>query len=162
MRRAARPPAGRGATGKRMIEFTEVSKSFWTGQQRKVILDRASFRVRLGHSLGVLAANGTGKTTLINMMAGLEKPDEGDIRRSCRISPSSGFSSPAIMLMIVVLPVPFCARMPIDWPGSTAKLARSRITLRCVPVQNDLLTLVNCSAMPEIALPDPSRLRDHR
>ncbi|MEL6518712.1 MAG: ABC transporter, partial [Pseudomonadota bacterium] len=28
-----------------MIEFEEVSKSFWTGTQRKVILDRASFRV---------------------------------------------------------------------------------------------------------------------
>ena len=31
--------------------------------------------------MGILAPNGTGKTTLINMMAGLEKPDEGDIRR---------------------------------------------------------------------------------
>ncbi len=61
-----------------MIEFAKVSKSFWTGKQRKVILDRASFRVELGNSLGILAPNGTGKTTLINMMAGLEKPDEGD------------------------------------------------------------------------------------
>lgn len=74
-----------------MLEFTNVSKSFWTGKQRKVILDRASFRVELGRSLGVLAPNGTGKTTLINMMAGLEKPDEGDIRRSCRISFPLGF-----------------------------------------------------------------------
>lgn len=31
-----------------MIEFENVSKSFWTGRQRKVILDRASFRVELG------------------------------------------------------------------------------------------------------------------
>lgn len=74
-----------------MIEFTQVSKSFWTGRQRKVILDRASFRVRLGQSMGILASNGTGKTTLINMMAGLEKPDEGTIRRSCRVSFPLGF-----------------------------------------------------------------------
>ncbi|MEL7100585.1 MAG: ATP-binding cassette domain-containing protein, partial [Pseudomonadota bacterium] len=60
-----------------MLEFENVSKSFWTGTQRKVILDRVSFRVELGRSMGVLAPNGTGKTTLINMMAGLEKPDEG-------------------------------------------------------------------------------------
>ena len=45
-----------------MLEFDTVSKSFWTGTRRKVILDRASFRVELGNSVGILAANGTGKT----------------------------------------------------------------------------------------------------
>jgi len=74
-----------------MLEFDNVSKSFWTGKQRKVILDRVSFRVELGNSLGILAPNGTGKTTLINMMAGLEKPDEGHIHRGCRISFPLGF-----------------------------------------------------------------------
>ncbi|WP_372603187.1 ABC transporter ATP-binding protein [Actibacterium sp.] len=74
-----------------MIEFTEVSKSFWTGKQRKVILERVSFRVVPGRSMGVLAPNGTGKTTLINMMAGLEKPDEGKIVRTSRISFPLGF-----------------------------------------------------------------------
>lgn len=74
-----------------MLEFSEVSKSFWTGTQRKVILDRASFRVQLGNSLGILAPNGTGKTTLINMMSGIEKPDEGTIRRTCRVSFPLGY-----------------------------------------------------------------------
>ena len=74
-----------------MLEFDNVSKSYWTGKQRKVILDRASFRVPLGQSLGILAPNGTGKTTLVNMMAGLEKPDEGAITRGCRISFPLGF-----------------------------------------------------------------------
>ena len=74
-----------------MIEFENVSKSFWTGKQRKVILDQASFRVDLGNSLGILAPNGTGKTTIINMMAGLEKPDEGRITRTSRISFPLGF-----------------------------------------------------------------------
>ncbi|NYS25190.1 ATP-binding cassette domain-containing protein [Rhodobacteraceae bacterium 2376] len=74
-----------------MIEFRNVSKSFWTGTQRKVILDRASFTVRLGQSIGILAPNGSGKTTIINMMAGLEKPDEGQILRSSRVSFPLGF-----------------------------------------------------------------------
>ena len=74
-----------------MIAFEEVSKSFWTGKSRKVILDRASFRVELGNSLGILARNGTGKTTIINMMAGLEKPDEGRVIRTSRISFPLGF-----------------------------------------------------------------------
>ena len=74
-----------------MLEFEGVSKSFWTGKTRKVILDRASFRVDLGNSLGILAPNGTGKTTIIRMMAGLEKPDEGSIRKTCRVSFPLGF-----------------------------------------------------------------------
>jgi len=74
-----------------MIEFQSVSKSFWTGKTRKVILDRASFRVDIGNSLGILAPNGTGKTTIINMMAGLEKPDEGKVLRTSRISFPLGF-----------------------------------------------------------------------
>ena len=74
-----------------MLEFENVSKSFWTGTQRKVILEKVSFRVELGQSLGILAPNGTGKTTLINLMAGLEKPDEGVIRRGCRVSFPLGF-----------------------------------------------------------------------
>ena len=74
-----------------MLEFENVSKSFWTGTQHKVILEHVSFKVELGRSLGILAPNGTGKTTLINMMAGLEKPDEGKIRRTCRISFPLGF-----------------------------------------------------------------------
>ncbi|WP_158966518.1 ABC transporter ATP-binding protein [Chachezhania sediminis] len=74
-----------------MIEFSNVSKSFWTGTQRKVILDRVSFRVEIGRNLGILAPNGTGKTTLINMMAGLEKPDEGEIRKTCNVSFPLGF-----------------------------------------------------------------------
>lgn len=74
-----------------MIEFENVSKSFWTGKSRKIILDRASFRVEVGNSLGILARNGAGKTTIINMMAGLEKPDEGRVLRTSRISFPLGF-----------------------------------------------------------------------
>ena len=74
-----------------MIAFENVSKSFWTGKSRKVILDQANFRVDLGNSLGILAQNGTGKTTIINMMAGLEKPDEGRVIRTSRISFPLGF-----------------------------------------------------------------------
>lgn len=74
-----------------MIEFRNVSKSFWTGKTRKVILDRATFQISIGQSMGILASNGTGKTTIINMMAGLEKPDEGEIVRTSRISFPLGF-----------------------------------------------------------------------
>ena len=69
------------------MEFDNVSKSFWTGVQRKVILDRASFRVELGNSLGILAPNGQA-TTIINMMCGLEQPDEGTSPRLQGVIPA--------------------------------------------------------------------------
>ncbi|MEM9710447.1 MAG: ATP-binding cassette domain-containing protein [Pseudomonadota bacterium] len=94
-----------------MIEFSNVSKSFWTGTQRKVILDRASFRVELGHSLGILAPNGTGKTTLINMMAGLEKPDEGEIMRDSRVSFPLGFMGGMVTRLSAMENARFIARL---------------------------------------------------
>jgi capsular polysaccharide transport system ATP-binding protein len=94
-----------------MLEFAEVSKSFWTGTQRKVILDRVSFRVELGRSLGILAPNGTGKTTLINMMAGLEKPDEGTITRSCKISFPLGFMGGVVSRLSAVENSRYIARL---------------------------------------------------
>lgn len=84
------PPAA-GIRHQPAIEFRDVSKSFWTGTRRKVILDQASFRLEPGRSVGILAPNGAGKTTLINMMAGLERPDEGHILRTARISFPLGF-----------------------------------------------------------------------
>ena len=94
-----------------MLEFDNVSKSFWTGSQHKVILEQVSFRVELGNSLGILAPNGTGKTTLINMMAGLEKPDEGEIRRGCRISFPLGFMGGVISKISAMENARYIARL---------------------------------------------------
>ncbi|ROT99475.1 ABC transporter ATP-binding protein [Histidinibacterium lentulum] len=94
-----------------MLAFDNVSKSFWTGKQRKVILDRASFRVDIGNSLGILAPNGTGKTTLINMMAGLEKPDEGTITRACRVSFPLGFMGGVVSKHTAIENSRFIARL---------------------------------------------------
>lgn len=94
-----------------MIEFKNVSKSFWTGERRKVILDRATFRVEVGNSLGILAPNGTGKTTLVNMMAGLEQPDEGDIVRRSRISFPLGFMGGIVNRLSAMENCRFIARL---------------------------------------------------
>ncbi|MBE9636193.1 ABC transporter ATP-binding protein [Salipiger mangrovisoli] len=94
-----------------MIEFDMVSKSFWTGERRKVILDRVSFQISVGESIGILAPNGTGKTTLIRMMAGLEKPDEGEIRRTSRVSFPLGFMGGVVSKISARENARFIARM---------------------------------------------------
>lgn len=53
--------------------------------ERKV-LDNASFYLQEGEKVGVIGVNGTGKSTLLHMIAGTEEPDAGEIIRANHIS----------------------------------------------------------------------------
>lgn len=58
-----------------MLELKEVTKKF--GYFRAV--DRVSFSVKPGESVGYLGPNGAGKSTTIKMVAGLLEPTDGEI-----------------------------------------------------------------------------------
>ena len=47
----------------------------------KIIFDDASFGIQKGDKIGIVGINGTGKSTLLKMLAGLETPDSGQIVR---------------------------------------------------------------------------------
>ena len=47
----------------------------------KVIFDDISYGIHEGDKIGIIGINGTGKTTLLRMIAGTEEPDEGQIIR---------------------------------------------------------------------------------
>ena len=94
-----------------MIRFENVSKSFWTRGHQKVILHNATFAVDVGRNLGILAPNGTGKTTLVNMMAGLERPDHGQVRRRGRISWPVGYNGGIVRSMSGAENVRYIARL---------------------------------------------------
>lgn len=57
------------------IEVQELTKRY--GEQ--VAVDHISFRVKEGSLIGFLGVNGAGKTTVINMLATLLKPDGGKV-----------------------------------------------------------------------------------
>lgn len=57
------------------IEVQELTKRY--GEQ--VAVDHISFRVKAGSLIGFLGVNGAGKTTVINMLATLLKPDGGKV-----------------------------------------------------------------------------------
>lgn len=59
-----------------MIEGEDICKRF----EDKILIDSPSFWLRPGGIVGVVGANGIGKTTLMQMLAGLEKPDHGNLR----------------------------------------------------------------------------------
>ncbi|MEX0371434.1 MAG: ABC transporter ATP-binding protein [Tateyamaria sp.] len=62
-----------------MIEFKNVSKYYETGTERTEVLKDISLSVDEGEFLVLLGFSGTGKTTLINLMAGLDTPSSGDV-----------------------------------------------------------------------------------
>lgn len=58
-----------------LLNIEKITKVF---AERK-IFDNASFFLQEGEKVGVIGINGTGKTTLLKMLAGMEEPDEGTI-----------------------------------------------------------------------------------
>jgi capsular polysaccharide transport system ATP-binding protein len=74
-----------------MIKLEHVGKWYRTRDGRRTVLHDATLDIPAGRSIGVLGANGAGKSTLIRMLAGVEMPDCGRIRRSGRVSFPLGF-----------------------------------------------------------------------
>ncbi|MDC0660788.1 ABC transporter ATP-binding protein [Leisingera sp. SS27] len=62
-----------------ILEFKNVSKSFGEGTRRTQVLNGINLEVQEGEFLVLLGFSGTGKTTLINLMAGLERPSQGSV-----------------------------------------------------------------------------------
>ncbi|TFW09717.1 energy-dependent translational throttle protein EttA [Oxalobacteraceae bacterium OM1] len=61
--------------GNEVIEFKNVSKAFGD----RLLIDNLSFKIPAGAIVGIIGPNGAGKSTLFRMIAGIEKPDSGDV-----------------------------------------------------------------------------------
>ena len=72
-----------------VTQLTHVSKSFLEPMRREVFTD-VNIRVKRGEFVALAGPVGSGKTTLVNLLAGLERPSSGSIqvlgRETTRIS----------------------------------------------------------------------------
>jgi len=59
-----------------VIDAEGISKAFG----EKVLYENLSFKLPAGGIVGIIGANGTGKSTLFKMISGLEKPDAGSFK----------------------------------------------------------------------------------
>lgn len=65
-----------------LINVEKVSKSY----VEKILLNNISFGINEGDKIGFIGINGTGKTTLLKILAGIEEPDSGKIIRNNNIN----------------------------------------------------------------------------
>jgi NitT/TauT family transport system ATP-binding protein len=61
------------------LAINNVSKSFQSASGKVLALDRVSLNVAEAEFVCLVGASGCGKSTLLNIIAGLEKPDSGEV-----------------------------------------------------------------------------------
>ena len=62
-----------------LIEAVGVDKSYSTQREVIHVLDQMSLKIRSGEVLGIIGASGVGKSTLLHVLGGLDKPLTGSI-----------------------------------------------------------------------------------
>ena len=65
------------------ISISNINLSLGTGAARVHILKDISLRVGSGEAIGLIGPSGSGKSTLLMVMAGLERPDSGQVVVNC-------------------------------------------------------------------------------
>ena len=65
------------------IKFSEGTKTYWDDFWP---LQDISFGVEEGETLGIIGVNGSGKSTMLKLIAGMLKPDKGEISVQGKVS----------------------------------------------------------------------------
>ncbi len=69
-------------SGKLVVVAESISKSY----NARTLIKNLDLRILRGDRLGIIGANGTGKTTLLKLLTGQENPDEGKIQLGASLS----------------------------------------------------------------------------
>lgn len=75
-----------------MIRLQSVCKTFYVGNQPKVVADNITLTLHKRTCLGLLGRNGAGKSTLMEMISGAMAPDSGKVERFGTVSWPVGFA----------------------------------------------------------------------
>lgn len=76
-----------------MIELRDVAKHYELGKSHKIVFSNLNMMIRKGDAIGICGANGAGKSTLMRLIAGVERPTRGTVKRGMSTSWPLGYSS---------------------------------------------------------------------
>jgi putative ABC transport system ATP-binding protein len=62
-----------------ILHIHNVTRSFTRGDEKITVLRNLNLRVAEGDFLAIMGPSGSGKTTLLNLIAGLDKPNQGEV-----------------------------------------------------------------------------------
>ena len=62
-----------------MIKVNNIIKSYGNGESRSLVLQGISLEIKEGDFVVILGASGSGKSTFLNIISGLERPDSGKV-----------------------------------------------------------------------------------
>lgn len=62
-----------------MIKVKNIIKSYGNGESRSQVLQSISLEIKEGDFVVILGASGSGKSTFLNIISGLERPDSGKV-----------------------------------------------------------------------------------
>ena len=69
------------------LEVLGITKSYGSGTECRRVLDDLSLSVEFPHVLALLGPSGGGKSTLLRILAGLERPDSGSVILDGEVAP---------------------------------------------------------------------------
>jgi putative ABC transport system ATP-binding protein len=76
---AARARVGGQAASMPLVQIRHLSKSYRRGSQRVPVLTDINLSIASGDFVAMMGPSGSGKTTLLNLIAGIDKPDGGEL-----------------------------------------------------------------------------------
>ncbi|PID78353.1 MAG: ABC transporter ATP-binding protein [Deltaproteobacteria bacterium] len=74
-----------GFAGKHMLRVENLSFSY---SKEKKLIDNLSFIINSGEKIGIIGANGKGKTTLVKILSGILKKDSGEVAFNNNVVPA--------------------------------------------------------------------------
>ena len=87
-----------------VLALKGVSKSYGSGERRTQVLQDVDFELEDGELAAIVGFSGTGKTTLLSIMAGLLEPDAGTVEMEGAPAPGPGPARGVVFQSYALLP----------------------------------------------------------